>query len=419
MKHKPYLENFFLLGLTGGTAKRSKCKSLKLSLYLNQKHSSSDDSMDINNTETITNLSSSRSYCPFHKGASAFDLIIGLITTIALFPTILLNTFIILAVTKRRELQKPSNILLSSMAITDLLNGVIVMPISATSDFFILGQVPYEYICMLNAVNMFFGPLLFIATLHHLTIIAWERYMAVQKWMEYKRKITNGRLKRIAIGTWLSSLLPTVLYFTSSVVAGDPAFFGLVVTLWIALESVCLFLVAFFYRKVYIGICNRKLNEISQIDDLMKAKLESKVAKTTGLLSAMVISSFIPIFVMAVLGSVVPVFRSNAALRFTQILTQLTSLLNPLLYCYRDHRFRNALRELLGMEKSEATQLATGFAQTSKRQDPSRSSELHNLEKRTQRLKRSASCDLSNPIGSYHGTPSEVKLRRSLSAPDA
>ena len=264
---------------------------------------------------------------------------------------------------------------------------------------------------------MFFGPLLFIATLHHLTVIAWERYMAVQKWMEYKRKITNGRLRKIAIGTWLSSLLPTVLYFTSSLVSS--AFFGGVVTLWIALESVCLFLVAFFYRKVYLGIRNHKLNEISQIDDLMKAKLESKVAKTTGLLSAMVISSFIPIFVMAVLGSVIPVFRSQGAIRLTQILTQLTSLLNPLLYCYRDHRFRNALRELLGMKKSHAIQLATGSAQILKREDPSRSSELHNLEKRNQRLARSASCDLTNSIGSYHGTTSVVKLRRSLSVPHA
>ena len=300
--------------------------------------------MNINNTETISNLSSSRSYCPFEKGASAFDLVIGLITAIALLPTTLLNAFIILAVMKRRELQKPSNILLSSMAITDLLNGVIVMPISATSDFFILRQVSYEHICTLNAVNMFFGPLLSTATLHHLTIIAWERYMAVQKWMDYKLKITNGCLKKISIGTSLSSLLPTVVYFTSSSVSGDRAFVGGVVTLWVALKTVCLFLDAFFYRKVYLGIRNRKLNEISQIDDLMKARLESKVAKTTGLLSVMVIPSFIPIFVFAVLGNVIPVFQTNSALRFTQILTQLTSLLNPLLYCYRDHRFRNALR---------------------------------------------------------------------------
>jgi len=293
------------------------------------------------------------------------------------------------------------------------------MPISATSDFFILGQVSYQHTCLLNTVNMFFGPLLSTATLHHLTIIAWERYVAVQKWMDYKLKITNGRLKKIAIGTWLSSLLPTVVYFTSSLVSRNSEFLGGFLTSWVAVETVCLFLVAFFYRKVYLGIRNRKLDEISQIDDLMKSKLESKVAKTTGLLSAMVISSFIPIFVFAVLGNVIPVFRTNAALRFTQILTQLTSLLNPLLYCYRDHRFRDALRELLGMKKSKAIQSATGSGQLSKREDPSRSSELKNLEIRTKSLMRSASCDLAEALGSYHSKSGGLKLRRSFSVPHA
>ena len=44
------------------------------------------------------------------------------------------------------------------------------------------------------------------------------------------------------------------------------------------------------------------------------------------------------------------------------------------------------------------------------------SSLLHNLEKGTgQRLTRSASCDRTDTLDSYHGTHSEVKLWRSLS----
>ena len=53
---------------------------------------------------------------------------------------------------------------------------------------------------MLYSVNPSFFPLLYGATLHHLTIIAWERYVAIQKWMDYKLIITNGRLKKISIG---------------------------------------------------------------------------------------------------------------------------------------------------------------------------------------------------------------------------
>ena len=182
-------------------------------------------------------------------GGSTFDLIIGLITVMVSFPTVLLNALIILVIKQRRELQKPSNIMLSSLAVTDLLVGVILMPTYATIDFFSLRQVSFEYTCMLYAVNHFFRPLLFTATMHHLTIIAWERYVAIQKWKEYKLIITNGRVKKIAIGTWLSALFPTVASFATTMVFADRAIMERILTAWTAVEAVCLFLVAFFLWK--------------------------------------------------------------------------------------------------------------------------------------------------------------------------
>ena len=86
----------------------------------------------------------------------------------------------------------------------------------------------------------------------------------------------------------------------------------------------------------------------------MKAKLESKVAKTAGLLTAAVISSFIPAFLFGILGYVVSVFRTNEPIRLTNFGTQLNSLFNPPFYCYRDHRFKNAMRELLVMKKTSS-----------------------------------------------------------------
>ena len=316
-------------------------------------------SMDLYNNETNFNSSRSTFYCPYaphvswEAAGSTFDLIIGLITLIASFPTFGLNALIILAIKKRRELQKPSNIMLSSLAVTNLLVGIILMPTYATIDFFPLRQVSFEYSCILYAINHFFRPLLFTATMHHLTIIAWERYVAVQKWMDYKLIITSVRLKKIAVGSWLSALFPTVATFTTTVIFADRTIMERILTGWTALEAVCLFVVAFFYRKVYLGVRNRRLNGISQINVIMKAKQqESKVAKTTGLLTAAVISSFIPVFVFRILGNVVPVFRTNEAIRLTQLGTQLNSLFNPLFYCYRDHRFKNAIHELLGIKKA-------------------------------------------------------------------
>ena len=307
--------------------------------------------------------------------------------------------------------------MLSSLAVTDLLVGVIAMPITATIYFFTLRQVLSAYICVLFGANNIFAPLLFSTTLHHLTIIAWERYVAIQKWMEYKLIVTNDRLKKIAIGTWLSSLLPTAAYFSLTLVAGDHIIVNSVFAGWVAAEAVCLFLIAFFYRKVYLGIRNRKLNEISQIDALMKAKLESKVAKTTGLLTVAIISSFIPIFVFAILGTLVPLFRTDASMRLAQLVIQLNSLFNPLLYCYRDHRFRKAIPELLRMKIPQATKSAVGATQFIGRNVSNMSSELHIVGKRNQRLTRSVSCILTDALDSIHGPSSVVMLKKSLSAP--
>ena len=178
-------------------------------------------------TSNVTNISSPSStfYCRYAphvswevRGGSVFQLIPGLTAVMASLPTILLNAFIILAIKQRKELQKPSNILLSILAVTDLLVGAIVMPTSATIDFFTFRKVSFEYSCMLYLVNLFFLPPLFGATMHHLIVIAWERYVAVQKWMDYKLIITSDRLKKIAIGTWLSTLFSTIGNFITTVV---------------------------------------------------------------------------------------------------------------------------------------------------------------------------------------------------------
>ena len=249
--------------------------------------------------------------------------------------------------------------------------------------------------------------------------------MAIQKWKEYKLIITNGRLKKIAIGTWLAALFPAVAsLFTAVVLMGDGTILAGIATVWTAVETTCLFLVAIFYRKVYLGIRNHKLNEISHIDVLTKVKLESKVAKTTSLLTATVISLFIsPTLIFAIFVNVAPVFRTTASHRFTQthrftqILVHLNSTFNPLLYCYIDHRFRNAIYELLGRKKPEAKQSAVGGAQFFRRNDPFRSPKLHIAGNGVQHLKRSLSCNLTGTLGSIQGKPSVLTMKRSLSVP--
>ena len=190
--------------------------------------------------------------------------------------------------------------------------------------------------------------------------------------------------------------------------------------MWSAEAATCLILIAYFYRKVYLGIREHKVNEGQQVNVLIKVKLESKVAKTTGLLTAALIFCFIPVTVFTILHMryVFPATRTNVGLRITTVVMLWNSLFHPLLYCYRDRRFRNAIAELLRLKKPSTIQSAVGTAQYVRRKENLGSSEHHNPElKHKQHWSRSASCSALVALDSGLGTSTEVMLRRSLSIP--
>ena len=85
--------------------------------------------------------------------------------------------------------------------------GAINMPLSATIDVLILRQVSFEHICFLvNVPGVYSIYFVFSTSLCHLTAIAWERYVAIVKWMDYKAIVTSKRLQKLAIIAWLGSV---------------------------------------------------------------------------------------------------------------------------------------------------------------------------------------------------------------------
>ena len=41
---------------------------------------------------------------------------------------------------------------------------------------------------------------------YHLTMVAWERFVVIRKWMDYKVIVTKRRFIKIAIFGWLSAI---------------------------------------------------------------------------------------------------------------------------------------------------------------------------------------------------------------------
>ena len=165
--------------------------------------------MTVKNTESLGNSSSeSRSvfYCPEapryflalnHR--TSFKIIVA-ITTIACPVTILLNLLVIIAVKTRRELKKNSNILLSSVALVDLLVGAVSMPLSIALDALVIQRVLVsDVICTMLFIRASVLYTACSASFLNLLLIAWGRYVAIAKWIEYKSIVTTGRVNHTAV----------------------------------------------------------------------------------------------------------------------------------------------------------------------------------------------------------------------------
>ena len=386
------------------------------------------------NTSSISNTTRSVFSCP-HDPHLVWDLhdttsswIFAAVASMISPTAVLLNALVIIAVKQRKELQRASNILLSSMAVTDLLVGSLCVPLSAVVGLLVSYQLLADhYICKLDFVAISVTTTLTACSIFHLTMIAWERYVAIRKWIDYKVIVTRSRLTKLAIIAWVSAIItvsPT--HFTMALtgmlrkdemaLALDIFFIILSVLVMSALG-----LIIYFYVMVYLGVRKRKLSQIRLVSDLVNAKLEQRVAVTTTLVTVALILSFFSNAVIGMLEGVYPVLRKRFVLQLRDTLLYSNSVVNPLIYCYRDCRFRNAVLEILRIRKPKVTPCvvtdAARFARGNDVFDSERDKVQGQQVENPVRLTRSASCDLVHFLGRFQLESHKKAFKRTMSSP--
>ena len=64
---------------------------------------------------------------------------------------------------------------------------------------------------------------------------------------------------------------------------------------------------------IYLGVRKRKLNQILQVDVLVQAKLENRIAPTNAFVTMALILSFVPTVIVGTLGRVYPPLGTRIA----------------------------------------------------------------------------------------------------------
>ena len=314
---------------------------------------------------------------------------------------VLLNLLIIVTVRNRRALQKNSNILLTSMAVADLLVGAVSMPLTIALDILLLREKLSLKICKIAGANQIVLYSAVSSSFYHLTFIAWERYVAIVKWTNYKNIITKTRLKICAVVAWVLAAIAAIVVSILSVAEVDQKVIAGLSIFSASKTVLCVAIIGYCYITLYLYVRKRKYNEINQVSARANAKLEKSIAKATGTVTAALLVSYVPSIIALFLGDAVPFLRTSSYFRWSELLIQMNSFFNPIVYCFAMNRtFRNEVLEMINLNSVLQLVLRPKLPvkrHTRRRREPAvvsdEENQLHGEKQLPDRLARLRSCD--------------------------
>ncbi|XP_055063783.2 trace amine-associated receptor 13c-like [Misgurnus anguillicaudatus] len=273
--------------------------------------------------------------------------------------TVFLNLLVIISIYHFKKLHTPTNMLILSLAVSDLLVGLIGMPLEAIK---LIETCWYfgDIMCRLFLTIM---GLILNTSLSNLVLIAVDRYVAVCHPLLYPQKITMTRTITIICVCWFcSSAYNISIVITTSqrkyTCYGECTIiitFALTITeLFLSFLLPCTVIITLYLRIFYVAH-----HQVKVINSLMRSgkhltegsvrrKSESKAALTLGIIVTVYLFCWIPFFIL----SLTPNTRMTSVIVYFMLwMLYINSGLNPLIYAIFYPWFRTSVKHILNLSK--------------------------------------------------------------------
>ncbi|KAK5983006.1 Dopamine receptor 4, partial [Trichostrongylus colubriformis] len=142
-------------------------------------------------------------------------LLAVLLSTFCLL-TIAGNCLVVIAVCTKKYLRNPTGYLIISLAIADLIVGLVVMPLNSLFE-----MANHEWLLGLTMCDMFHALDILASTssIWNLCVISLDRYMAGQDPIGYRDKVSKRRILMAICGVWLMSAVlsfPAIIWWRTT-----------------------------------------------------------------------------------------------------------------------------------------------------------------------------------------------------------
>ena len=235
---------------------------------------------------------------------------------------------ILSALRRCQSIQPPSKALLSSLALTDLVVGLVVLPLFTAYYLTIILEIP-TYYCTIavtyGRISTFIGSV----SLGTIATIAIDRYLAFHLRLRYRDIVKFRRVVLVLIIEWILATFWSGSWFWSARASAISGIVGL---------FMCCLITVICYLSIYRGIrrhiaqIHPHATESGDFNVLQYKKTVNSMVWIFGVLLVCYIPHLTSMFVILLSG------LSNASrfvLHFSAIVIYFNSFLNPILYCWR------------------------------------------------------------------------------------
>ena len=243
------------------------------------------------------------------------------------------NSLVLTAILKTPSLHSPSIMFLGSLAVSDLLVGLVAQPI----------YVAYE----LTRFSFLYQPMTTMAvtaagvSLSTMTAISVDRLLALHYHMRYPDVMTLHRAMYTIVGLWLLNFLVSLLAFWK--VAAYYFAIAMSIPIYLLVSSVS-------YIKIYKVVRLHQLQIVAQQHAMESLNLNNdnnvlqsaKSAKNTFIYYIAMILCYSPLFIAMTILFFIPNYWT-VAWNLTDTAAFMNSSINPFLYCWRLHELRTAI----------------------------------------------------------------------------
>ncbi|XP_032365682.1 trace amine-associated receptor 7e-like [Etheostoma spectabile] len=275
--------------------------------------------------------------------------------------TVTLNLLIIISISHFRQLHTPTNILLRSLAVSDFLVGLVLMPVE------VLRQTSCwlfsDFVCFLyNSLTI----IITVSSLGDIVLISVDRYVAICDPLHYNTRITVNKVKLSVCLCWLCSVSYSFLFVKDDLTQPGRYnscyreclfvidYFTAVMDLVLSFIVPVTVIVALYLRVFAVAVSQARamrshITAVTlQLSVTPKAKKsELKAARTLGVLVVVFLIFICPYYCVSLAGDS---FVNVSSASYVLFVCQFTSGLNPVIYAFLYPWFRKAVKLMVTLQ---------------------------------------------------------------------